>query len=285
MVTIAVSSDEISAGSLTAANRAAAVSAVSRDGFVVLEGVVSRESIDALRERMLADVEAFRTRKDAPINWNAGNLQQGPPPFPPFLFRDVLVNDLVIDVTRAILGNGVKSFYYSGNTAVRSEKRQPVHADTGQLWPNQEVAHPPAQLVINVPVVDMSAENGSTEIWPGTHRDLSVVSGHDIKVSPEALEARRAVSPPIQPNVRAGSVLIRDIRLWHAGMPNRTDTPRPMIAMIHCPHWMGTPSLRFPNGTQEFFRHPHLNTVAEFVDGEIDYVAEPQAYEPAPGER
>src|SRR6185312_16908566 len=102
-----------------------------------------------------------------PYNWNKGNVQQDPPPFPPYLFRDVLVNDLVIQVTKAILGKGVKSVFYSGNTAMPSESRQPVHADSGHLWPNLEVAHPPYQLVVNVPVVYMDARNGSTEIWPG----------------------------------------------------------------------------------------------------------------------
>jgi hypothetical protein len=52
-----------------------------------------------------------------------------------------------------------------------------------------------------------------------------------------------------------------------------------MIAMIHTTSWFATPSLRFPRGTEEFFDHPHLRTVAEYVDGQIDYLNEPQAYE------
>jgi hypothetical protein len=259
-----------------------AVAAIREDGFVVLNGVVDTSHLGVLHARMLEDLEALQRREDAPYNWNAGNVQQDPPPFPPYLFKDVLVNDMVIAVTRAVLGPGVKSTFYGGNTAIKSEERQPVHGDIGHLWPAEvmEVAHPAAQLVVNVPTVDVSPENGSTEIWPGTHQDLTVVAGKDIKVPAEVLERRRAVSPPIQPSFKRGGVLIRDMRLWHAGMPNRTGVPRPMIAMIHNCGWLETgDELTFPKGTEAFFEHSDLRTVARFVEEPIDHISAPHGYE------
>jgi ectoine hydroxylase-related dioxygenase (phytanoyl-CoA dioxygenase family) len=259
-----------------------AVAAMREDGFVVLNGVVDTAHLDMLHARLLEDLEALQRRADTPYNWNTGNVQQDPPPFPPYLFKDVLVNEMVIAVTRAVLGPGVKSTFYSGNTAIKSEERQPVHADTGNLWPGAvlECPHPAAQIVINVPTVDVSPENGSTEIWPGTHRDLTLDADKDIKVPGDALERRRAVVPPIQPSFKRGGVLLRDIRLWHAGMPNRTDAPRPMIAMIHNCGWLGSgESLTFPKGTEAFFKHPELRTVARFVEGPIDHISTPHAYE------
>jgi hypothetical protein len=94
------------------------------------------------------------------------------------------------------------------------------------------------------------------------------------------VEKRRADVPPIQPVVKRGAILIRDIRLWHAGMPNRTSRPRPMIAMIHNAGWLqtGTP-LRFPIGTESFFEGSDLKTCARFVEGPIDYIRAPKAYE------
>ena len=75
-------------------------------------------------------------------------------------------------------------------------------------------------------------------------------------------------------------MLIRDIRLWHAGMPNRTSAPRPMIAMIHTCQWLatGTP-LVFPTGTESFFDHPILTTAARFTGDPIDHVAAPRGFE------
>jgi hypothetical protein len=280
VTTVAITPEETASGTMTPEHLRAAVEAVRRDGLVVLKDVVDLSPIETLRARMLEDLAALRERKDAPYNWNTGNIQQDPPPFPPYLFRDVLLNDMAVAVTEAVLGKGVKNFFYSGNTALTSDQRQPVHADTGQLWPDLDTAHPAVQLVVNIPLVDVSPENGSTELWPGTHLDTTVSMATEIKVPTNVLEKRRAECPPVQPVIAKGSILLRDIRLWHAGMPNRTAEPRPMIAMIHAIRWLQTGNpLRFPKGTEEFFKDSRLRTCARFVDGPIDYINAPQAYE------
>ena len=283
MLTIPITPAEIESGLMTEQHLAAAVRAVQEDGFVVLKDAVDPAHIAVLRERMFADVEAFVKRPDAPFNFNTGNVQQDPPPFPPYLFRDVLCNDMAIAVTKNVIGPGIRSNFYSGNTAIRSEQRQPVHADMGQLWRSLPTATPAFACVVNVALVDFSPENGSTEIWPGTHTDTTISLYDDIKIPPSALDAWRERTTPLQPTMSAGSLLIRDIRLWHAGMPNHTDTPRPMIAMIHYARWWenGAP-LKFPKGTEAIFQHPDLTTHAEFVDGEIDYVHAPSAYDYRP---
>ena len=281
IVALDVTSEEAASGLLTLAHLDAASRALREDGIVVLNDIIDSAHVAVLRDKMLEDLPAYLARTDAPFNFNTGNVQQEPPPFAPYLFRDVLLNDCVIAVTHALLGDGLHNGFYSGNTAVAgSGQRQPVHADSGQLWPHLDVAHPPYGLVVNVPVVDMSPENGSTEVWLGTHQDTTVYVQHgDIKLDPQAVEARRAVRPPLQPTVRAGSVVIRDLRLWHAGMPNLTDTPRPMIAMIHWVSWWHSDRVQFPLSEEAFFRHPVLRTDAEFVDGPINYIAHGGAYD------
>lgn len=257
-----------------------AIQALRDEGIVVLENAVDTEHIGTLRDRWLADIPLLMARPDKPFNWNPGNMQQDPPPFAPYLFRDLLVNDAAIAITHAILGDGVKNAFYSGNTAMPSEHRQPVHADMGNLWPNLEHAHPAYAIVVNAPLVDMSVANGSTEMWPGTHKDTSVVhQSGDIKVSPEKQEERRKVEGPVQPTVKAGSLVLRDIRMWHAGMPNRTDQPRPMLAMIHWVSWFPTAPLKFPKGTESYFDHPILKWQIDFTDDKIDHIAAPGAYE------
>lgn len=274
MVEIMPTAAEKEGGLLDTPHLAEAVNALKTDGIVVLHGVIDPAHVEVLRGRVLADVELFVNRPDAPYNWNPGNVQQDPPPFPPYLFRELLANDFVIQVNKEILGAGMYNGFYSGNTAMPSDRRQPVHADTGQLWPDLDVAHPPYALVVNFGLVPMSPENGSTEIWPGTHTDTTVtVSGGDIVVPSDVLEARRAVAPPFQPKVPVGSVVIRDIRLWHAGMPNRTDTPRPMLAMIHFVGWWHERPIRLHREAEELLRHPDLRQNATYFDGEIDYVS------------
>jgi hypothetical protein len=224
---------------------------------------------------MLADVDVILRQPLSPTNFTSGNIQQDPPPFPPFLFRDILVNDMVTAVTKAVLGSRPKNSYYSGNTNLPGSRAQPVHVDSGQLWPNMAAGHPAYALVVNVPVVATTPANGSTEIWRGTHLDpRQCMDDPDIKIPEPWLEERRAHVPPFQPVTEVGDVLIRDIRLWHRGMPNASDLPRPMIAMIHYAHWMDTGApLVFPKGTEPFCEHTELRTNAVFVDGPIDYIS------------
>ena len=118
-------------------------------------------------------------------------------------------------------------------------QRQPVHSDADFSHPDH-----PFALVVNVPLVDMTPENGSTEIWLGTHKtDVSYQEGkHGERASgrirEEHLQGRRvAFGDPVQPVIKKGSLVVRDLRLWHAGMPNMTDQVRVMLALIHFAPW------------------------------------------------
>lgn len=89
----------------------------------------------------------------------------------------------------------------------------------------------------------MTPENGSTELWLGTHTaDISAQEGkHGERASgrirEELLAQRREVRGPSQPTVKKGSIVLRDLRLWHAGMPNMSEEVRVMLAMIHFAPW------------------------------------------------
>jgi hypothetical protein len=282
MSAIQITFQEIQTGKINTEHLQEAVHTLQAEGYVILDQLIDPQHMATLRDKMLEDVAKILQRDDVPFNFNRGNIQQDPPPFPPYLFKDVLLNDIVIDITRSVMGPGLKNAFYSGNTALpKSTGRQPVHADMGQLWPNLAVAHPPYALVINVLPVDVSPSNGSTEIWPGTHTDTTLfIQEGEIKVPEARLEAQRKITPPLQYTAKAGSVVIRDIRLWHAGMPNPSDIPRPMIAMIHyVSWWTALQPVPFPKGTEAFFEHPQLSTVARFVDGPIDYLKHNQAFD------
>lgn len=118
-------------------------------------------------------------------------------------------------------------------TAEHPPMSQPVHSDA-------DFAHPvhPFAYVINVPLITMTPENGSTEMWLGTHTNtgLHVQDGlhgerASGRVKQDELEKRRAIRPPCQPVVPKGSLVVRDLRLWHAGIGNQTEIARVMLAM------------------------------------------------------
>lgn len=123
--------------------------------------------------------------------------------------------------------------------------RQPVHKDNGYIHPQF-----PFYFIANIPLVDFSVANGSTEFWLGSHahtdendqrvaendadRDAYPNSGPTDPIPPvklDVLEARRQIRPPIQPICNKGDIMIRDLRTWHAGMPNTSDEHRIMLAL------------------------------------------------------
>jgi hypothetical protein len=275
-----ISDAERTAGALTPAAIADAADAVRSHGFVILHGAVDTSVLDTLGHRMLEDIPAILALPSPPHNFAWGNVQHDPPPDPDYLFPEVLYNPFAVAVTRALLGDGVHNGFYSGNTNLSRSRVQPVHVDTGHLWRRQRRAHPACQVVVNIAPFGMDDENGATEIWPGSHLDTTVFQ-HDasIRVPATALEARRREHPPISAHLPAGSILIRDVRLWHRGVPNPSDAPRPMIAMIHCAAFLAPNRVDFPLGTEAVFDRSDLHWAVRFCSDPIDYIGRNHQYD------
>lgn len=141
-------------------------------------------------------------------------------------------------VTSTTLGPRPSLRFISGNTALpptasSPPASQPIHNDA-------DFDHPsiPFALVVNVPLVTMTPENGSTEIWLGTHQGTTIADQEGEhgdrasgRIKQHLLDARREVRPPTQPVVKKGSMIVRDLRLWHGGKPNLSEDPRVMLAM------------------------------------------------------
>lgn len=97
---------------------------------------------------------------------------------------------------------------------------------------------------------DMTPHNGSTEVWLGTHTGMGGIEAQEGahgerasgRIKKDLLEKRvETHGPPIQPNIKKGSIVVRDLRLWHAGMPNMSEEVRVMLAQIHFASWYRNP--------------------------------------------
>ncbi|KAG8936386.1 hypothetical protein FRC02_002610 [Tulasnella sp. 418] len=272
---IRASAAEISAGRLTLQHVQKALEALHRDGIVVIENAIKHENINKLNERMVEEAKLLRDRPNSPFNYVRGNIQQDPPPEPAYFFKDIFVNPFAVQLSNSFLGPRPKMTFCSGNTALHSTERQPVHTDA-------DFDHPkiPFALVINQGLTDMTPEKGSTEIWLGT-QNMAGLEAQDGahgerasgRIKPHLLKERKSVSPPIQPTIPKGSVVLRDLRLWHAGMPNKSDEIRVMLAQIHFAHWYRNQmKLEFPKGMEEALRHPDLEIPTRFVDPPINHM-------------
>ena len=138
--------------------------------------------------------------------------------------------------------------WLTANTALANTKgmRQPAHKDSGYHHPQF-----PYYFIANVPLCDFSIENGATEFWLGSHAATSskdqivAKSLEDLKpygkkeglgeplppITEQAKQERAAVRPPIQPQCCKGDIMIRDLRTWHAGMPNLSGGHRIMLGL------------------------------------------------------
>ena len=247
-----------------------AVKAIREDGYVILADVINQEHLDILRERMTEDShKLIAAEKWGGAGAIKGHLQQGPPPFAPYVFRDIVANPFAIQVTREVLGEGVYNRFYNGNANCPGSNEQPLHADGPHLWPNMSTAHPSATLIINICLRDVTEENGATEIWPGTHQ----IPMTNTRIS-EGLQAqRRETSPPVRAQTKKGSLLIRDVRLWHRGVPNHSNDIRHMIALIHNVHWLQRPTtLLFNSNCAEAFPESDFDHNVEFTDKPLEYL-------------
>ena len=258
MRTVGISAAERRGEAMATASLRNAVDAVRRDGYVVLLGAVDRTAIDTLRAAMDERVEVQRAA--AP---NVRRLQCPPPSAPALVDRAIVANPFVAQVSRAILGPRPYNNLYSTDVNCPGSAAQRLHVDAAQLWPALSQAHPAASLMINIPLVETTDRNGSTELWPGTHTDTRT----DVFIADAAAEGRRAVTPPLRANVPAGSVIVRDARLWHRGMPNTSPAVRTVVTMMHHVFWLerGAPML-FPRGCEAAFTSNDLIAHVRFTE-------------------
>ncbi|KAI4672459.1 uncharacterized protein J4E78_000960 [Alternaria triticimaculans] len=243
-ISIVPSASEVKAGELNQRNLEIATRALSRDGLVVLEDMIDHAVLDWLNKKMVQDALELQGRKDSPFNYNKGNIQQDPPMTQEWFSDEIYANPIVTQVTSTTLGPRPSLRFISGNTALpptasSPPASQPIHNDA-------DFDHPsiPFALVVNVPLVTMTPENGSTEVWLGTHQGTTIADQEGEhgdrasgRIKQQLLDARREVRPPTQPVVKKGSMVVRDLRLWHGGKPNLSEDPRVMLAMIHFAPW------------------------------------------------
>jgi ectoine hydroxylase-related dioxygenase (phytanoyl-CoA dioxygenase family) len=149
--------------------------------------------------------------------------------------------------------------------AFKSTYRQPVQSDVGDF----DHLQMPFAYAVNVNLVSRSPQNGATEIWLGSHRDTnsSMTDPKDGGVLKHLVEDRRKFSPPLQPSVPKGAIIIRDFSIWHAGMPNHTDDPRLMLISTHFAAWYRSDfNFFFPNSLKGKINWGRLVPCVNWVD-------------------
>lgn len=191
----------------------AAVRAFEEDGYAVLRDVIPRHQLAAVDAHLAESFE--RAKRSGALFSGGGNLAGHLNCSPGEVARSVydrLVDRGVVELVRTLMPKSVRLPNVGCNFNLPGSIVQHYHAD--RPFTNDF-------MIVNVAVVDTTVVNGAIEVLPGTHKRFYPYWRF-------ALE--RAVRPGVRLPLRQGDVLLRTSNLWHRGMPNRSDRPRPMLA-------------------------------------------------------
>ena len=107
-------------------------------------------------------------------------------------------------------------------------ERFPLHMDGGHLFQGthgfEQPQCPPHCVNIFMPLVDVTADNGPTELRPGSHEWVDTPYGRE----PRWDERRQSSVTPILPRP-AQDLLLFDYRVYHRGRANRSLQSRPVL--------------------------------------------------------
>ena len=195
---------------------------LDRDGYVVHERAVDGGVLDRIRAELAPwlgpgahrgrnDFEGYETNRVYALLAKAPSV------------AELVEHPWVVSMLDAVLE---PNYLLSANLAINllpGETAQRVHIDDAFYklpWPR------PMMSVSTIWAIDdFTADNGATEIIPGSHRwDGTEPASDDA-----------AVRPVLMP---AGSVVLFAGTLWHRGGANHSDRPRLAITPQYCRPWV-----------------------------------------------
>jgi ectoine hydroxylase-related dioxygenase (phytanoyl-CoA dioxygenase family) len=206
------------------------------DGYVILPALLPAARVAAIRAALAPwlqghlpgrnDFEGYKSERVYAL------LAKSP------VFGDLAAEPLVLDVCEALLG---PNFMLSACLAINThagETAQPMHFDDS--FYHVPRPRPPYGVSAFWAIDDFTADNGPTEIIPGSHRwgdELPDGAAFEQSFAPgfESAPAQPAgLEPVLMP---AGSLMLAMGTLWHRGGANRSAASRLVITPQYCVAW------------------------------------------------
>lgn len=213
----------MSTGTLDEATTTRHAEAIAEHGFTIIENAVEADLVTRLRAALdLAEArhglgyarsrfEGYRTVRI----YNLLDLDE--------VFWQVPLHGKVLPVAERALDPELLLSSLSAITLGPGQEAQPLHEDTQQI----PLPRPRPAIALNAiwALSDFTEANGATRIIPGSHRFDS----------PPPYGAALPTEPA---EMAAGSVMLFDSQLWHAGGTNRTTERRYALACYYCAGWV-----------------------------------------------
>ena len=234
------------------------VELLREQGWCVIEDVVSKAAVDAIRDVVIAEEQRQTADRAGWVRTSLGSsdlsrnqkLSKAQKIIPKIgQHSSFLLNPRYMGVLRSALGGYVRVTSDFGIVTFPGNEREFWHAD----WPHNQTyaAHIPEPYGTTLMVfgslvmlTDFTTENGGTIVLPGSHLFERNPSG-----AGDETYANTTHRSEQQVTGKAGSILIYDSRLWHSIAPNRTAWPRVALAIRFAPWWLNL-EVRRPDSVQ-----------------------------------
>jgi ectoine hydroxylase-related dioxygenase (phytanoyl-CoA dioxygenase family) len=140
----------------------------------------------------------------------------------PFAQPEAYANPTILEVLRLVLEGDPVLENFGMVVSLPGAPAQHRHRDGGVLFDSPMAGLLPAHAVtIAIPLIDMNAERGTTEVLPGSHR--------------AQVWDRNAAT--VAADVAAGSCLMWDYRTIHGGTANQSKLARPLLYATYGRAW------------------------------------------------
>ena len=192
---------------------------LERDGYAIVEGVLSAEEVAAKKADLLRILESTRTGRNDFEGFDTRRI------YALFAktraFDEPATHPLVLGVLDRVLGQ----YQLSAPQGIQigpGETAQNLHRDDG-VYP---VARPHIEFVVNTmwALDDFTAANGATHVVPGSHKWVT--------------ETPTASTATVQAVMPAGSLMLFVGSVFHGGGANTTERPRLGVILEYVAGWL-----------------------------------------------
>jgi len=204
-----------------------------KDGYVILSNHFPRETIKKWAE----EFERLSSKASSRGERGKGRFYVTLPFTGIWADPTIYEDPDVLAIVQLLVGEDPVLCQLATDTPILGSEYQEIHRDTPPLFPEMTHEVPMYQLAVNFPLCDCTVEpwNGPVEIAKGTHMYTKEEGQAKIKAGEVKLE-------PVE--MKAGDVMIRDVRGLHRGTPNKTNTLRPMVVLGYSRKWLFRPEVQ-----------------------------------------
>lgn len=143
----------------------------------------------------------------------------------PFNSPMLYANPRLMPVLNALLGEGIVLGGLGGVVSLPGAEDQHIHRDHRGLFDENEPAFPllPSYAItVIVPLVPLTAQNGTTRMFAGSHR---------------VIKAEALAKPTVDPYTELGDCIFMDYRTLHGGLANNSGSLRPILYVTYYREW------------------------------------------------